>query len=139
MVRSDQKRQEGIGVALTNLAERRPIQGPGAPPAMAAIQRKLKNTDDGGRQMAQILSFVPSDGLQAVEAACREALGQGVHSAPVVIIILVHSRDPAPAVLLRTPATSRLTHEPVADCAHHDSLRRTADMERTQILDLVGR
>jgi hypothetical protein len=96
------------------------------PPAMAAIRRRLKGTDDGDRQMVQILSCVPEDGLQAVESACREALEQGVHSAPVVINILARRRDPAPAVLLSTPATLRLTHEPVADCARYDSLRRTS-------------
>lgn len=77
------------------------------PPAMAAIRRKPKSSDDGDRQMVQILSCVRDDGLQAVEAACREALDQGVHSAPVVINILARSRDPAPAVLLphtRNPA-----------------------------------
>ena len=36
---------------------------------MAAIRRKLKGSDDGDRQMVQILSCVPDDGLQAVEAA----------------------------------------------------------------------
>jgi hypothetical protein len=96
------------------------------PPAMTAIRRKLKGSDDGDRQMVQILSCVPDDGLQAVEAACREALDQGVHSAPIVINILARSRDPAPAALLLTPATLRLTHEPVADCARYDSLRRTS-------------
>jgi len=50
------------------------------PPAMTAIRRKLKGSDDGDRQMVQILSCVPDDGLQAVEAACREAVDQGVHS-----------------------------------------------------------
>lgn len=101
------------------------------PPAMAAIRRKLTGSDDGDRQMVQILSCVRDDGLQVVEAACREALDQGVHSAPLagnsvhwtefwpcsLINILARSRDPAPAVLLPTPATLRLTHEPVADCA----------------------
>ncbi len=53
------------------------------PPAMAAIRRKLKGSDDGDRQMVQILASVAEDGLAAVEAACREALDQGVHSAPV--------------------------------------------------------
>ncbi|GGO37361.1 hypothetical protein GCM10010991_32880 [Gemmobacter aquaticus] len=64
------------------------------PPAMAAIRRKLKGSDDGDRQMVQILSCVPDDGLQAVEAACREALDQGVHSAPIVINILAAAAIP---------------------------------------------
>ena len=96
------------------------------PPAMAAIRRKLKGSDDGDRQMVQILSCVPDDGLQAVEAACREAVDQGVHSAPVVINILARRRDPTPQPLLLTPTALRLTHEPVADCARYDSLRRNS-------------
>lgn len=67
------------------------------PPAMAAIRRKLKGSDDGDRQMVEILAQVPDDGLQAVEASCREALDQGVHSAPVIINILAQRRDPSPS------------------------------------------
>jgi hypothetical protein len=113
------------------------------PPAMAAIRRKLKGSDDGDRQMVQILSCVPDDGLQAVEAACREAVDQGVHSAPPrrcartngacasIINILARRRDPTPPPLLLTPTALRLTHEPPvlqigADCARYDSLRRTS-------------
>ena len=94
------------------------------PPAMAAIRRKLKGSDDGDRQMVQILSCVPDDGLQAVEAACREAVDQGVHSAPVIINILARRKDVAPLPLLLTPASLHLTHAPVADCARYDNLRR---------------
>jgi transposase len=95
------------------------------PAAMAAIRRKLKSVSDGDKQMVSILGCVSADGITAVEAACKEALDQGVFSAPVVINILARSRDMSPAPLLLTPATLRLTHEPVADCARYDSLRRT--------------
>jgi hypothetical protein len=96
------------------------------PPAMAAIRRKRKGSDDGDRQMVQILSCVRDDGLMTVEAACREALDQGVHSAPIIINILARRRDPLPSPLLLTPTSLRLTHEPVADCARYDNLRRTS-------------
>jgi hypothetical protein len=96
------------------------------PPALAAIRRKLKGSDDGDRQMVEILTCVAEDGLAAVEAACREALDQGVHSSPVVINILTRRKDTAPPPLLLTPATLRLTHAPVADCARYDSLRRSS-------------
>ena len=95
------------------------------PTAMAMIQRKLKGVSDGDKQMVSILGCVSADGIVAVEAACREALDQGVFSAPVVINILARSRDMSPAPLLLTPTALRLTHEPVADCARYDSLRRT--------------
>jgi hypothetical protein len=44
--------------------------------------------------MVDILSAVLTDGLSAVEAACAEALGQGVHSADVVLNILARKREP---------------------------------------------
>lgn len=43
----------------------------------------------------------------------------------VIIDIVTRSRDPAPAATLQTPDALRLTHEHVADRAHHDRLRRT--------------
>ncbi len=94
------------------------------PTAMASIRRKLKGVSDGDKQMVSILSCVSADGIAAVEAACREALDQGVFSAPVVINILARRRDSPPPPLLLTSTTLRLTHEPVADCARYDSLRR---------------
>jgi DNA replication protein DnaC len=106
---------------------------------MAAIRRKLKGSDDGDRQMVQILTCVRDDGLMTVEAACREAIDQGVHSAPVVINILARRRDPVPSPLLLTPTALRLTHEPVADCAWLTIISGGPTyMERTQILDLMG-
>ena len=72
-----------------------------------------------------ILTAVLSDGLPAVEAACLEALREGVHSADV------DPQHPGPAAASRrrrspiiTPEALRLRHEPVADCARYDSLRR---------------
>lgn len=62
----------------------------------------------------------------AVEAACQEALDHGVCSASVVINILARSRDPAPTATLQIPDALRLTHEPVADCARYDRLRRAS-------------
>jgi transposase len=96
------------------------------PAAMEKVRRRLKSVHDGDRQMVTILGCVPIDGLTAVDAACQEALDQGVFSAPVIINILARRRDPAPAITLQTPAALRLTHEPAADCARYDSLRRAS-------------
>src|SRR3546814_18592612 len=75
--------------------------------------------------MVDILAAVPSDGLPAVEAACAEAVREGVHSAGVVINILARRRDPAAPVTILTPEALRLQHESAADCARYDSPRRT--------------
>jgi transposase len=96
------------------------------PSAMERVRRRLKEAHDGDRQMVAILTAVLSDGLEAVEAACQEALDQNVCSAAVIINILARRRDPAPAVTILTPDALRLQHEPQADCARYDSLRRAS-------------
>jgi hypothetical protein len=95
------------------------------PANLERVRRKLSGTNDGDRQMVAILVAVLSDGLAAVEAACAEALGEGVHSADVVVNILARRREPARAITIMTPEALRLTHAPAADCARYDSLRNT--------------
>jgi hypothetical protein len=95
------------------------------PAAIERIRRKLATTDDGNRQMVDILNAVLTDGLLAVEAACAEALTHGVHSADVVLNILARQRDPTPPANILTPAALILRHAPIADCARYDNLRRT--------------
>ena len=94
------------------------------PAALDRVRRKLAGSADGDRQMVEILTAVLGDGLPAVEAACAEALREGVHSADVILNILARQREPIAPVTLLTPEGLRLRHEPVADCARYDSLRR---------------
>ena len=96
------------------------------PAGLERVRRKLKGSDDGDRQMVKILSAVLSDGLAAVEAACSEALAEGVHSADVILNILARQREPGPAATILTPEALRLRHVPIADCARYDSLRRAS-------------
>ena len=100
-----------------------PFKGWLLPGALERVRRKLAGAGDGDRQMVDILTAVLSDGLPAVEAACAEALREGVHSADVVLNILARQREPPPTVTILTPEALRLRHEPVADCARYDSLR----------------
>ena len=94
------------------------------PANIERVRRKLRGSADGDRQMVAILSAVLTDGLAAVEAACGEALEQGVHSADIVLNILARKRDLGPPVTILTPAALRLRHAPIADCARYDRLRR---------------
>src|SRR5271156_4897687 len=93
------------------------------PTALDRVRRKLAGSDDGDRQTVKILAAVLTDGLPAVDAACLQALSEGVHSADVVINILARQRDPAPAATILTPDALRLRHAPTADCARYDQLR----------------
>ena len=95
------------------------------PGALGRVRSKLAGADDGDRQMVDILTAVLTDGMAAVEAACSAALREGVHSSGVILNMLARLRQPpAPAIIL-TPDALRLRHEPVANCARYDSLRRT--------------
>jgi transposase len=94
------------------------------PASLERVRRKLRAAHDGDRQMVEILGAVLTDGLPAVEAACGEALKEGVHSADVILNILARQRDPGPPVTIATPEALRLRHEPAADCARYDRLRR---------------
>jgi hypothetical protein len=95
------------------------------PGALERVRRKLAGVGDGDRQMVDILTAVLSDGLAAVEAACAEALRDGVHSADVVLNILARQREPPAPLTILTPDALRLRHAPLADCARYDSLRRS--------------
>jgi transposase len=95
------------------------------PAALERVRRKLAGSDDGDRQMVAILATVLTDGLPAVEAACAQAMSEGVHSSDVIINILARQRDPGPAATILTPEALRLRHAPLADCARYDQLRST--------------
>jgi DNA replication protein DnaC len=84
------------------------------PASLERVRRKLKGSDDGDRQMVKVLSAVLSDGLAAVEAACAEALADGVHSAEFVLNILSRHRDPGLTPTILTPEALRLQHLPLA-------------------------
>ena len=82
-----------------------PFKGWEQPPALRRVRRKLERQPGGDRQVVEILGAVLTDGLDAVEAACAEALAHNVHSAGVVLNILArhHARGVLPA--RRTAAT----------------------------------
>jgi hypothetical protein len=59
-----------------------------------------------------------------VEAACAEALREGVHSSDVILNILSRKREPPAPLTILTPDALKLATPPLADCARYDSLRR---------------
>jgi hypothetical protein len=96
------------------------------PSGLERVRRKLAGSADGDRQMVAILSAVLSGGLPAVEAACLEALRQGVHSADVILNILARRREPPPPCAVMAPDALRLQLIPAADCGRYDRLRSAA-------------
>ena len=97
-----------------------PFKGWRLPDGLGRLRTRLSGRDDGDRQFVRILAAVQEDGLEAVEAACAEALECGACSADVVLNILARSRQPAPPAIIPTPEGLQLRHQPVADCSRYD-------------------
>jgi hypothetical protein len=87
------------------------------PPAMARVQARLASVEGGDRQMVDLLVAAHQQSVEAVEAACNEALEAGLRSADAIINILARRGAPEPAETVTPPAHLRLREEPVADCA----------------------
>ena len=107
------------------------------PAALDRVRRKLSGSDEGDRQMVKVLAAVLTDGLPAVEAACAQALAEGVHSADVILNILARRREP--------PAPRGHRDAGVAGAAPRAGrqlrpLRQLEEhlMERTEVLDMMG-
>ncbi len=100
-----------------------PFKGWQLPNALGRLRTRLAGHNDGDRQFVKVLAAVQEDGLEAVEAACAEALDCGACSADVVLNILARQRQPAPPAAIPTPEGLQLRHQPVADCQRYDSLR----------------
>ena len=100
-----------------------PFQNWDLPPSLAQLRRKLGSGDEADRRFVRVLAAVLTDGLDAVEAAIREALDAGAASDEVILNILSRRREPPRPLSIVTPEDLALMHPPVADCARYDRLR----------------
>ena len=91
--------------------------------ALSRLRRKLGAGDDADRRFVRVLAAVLDDGLEAVEAAVREALLAGTASDDVIVNILARRREPPRPLTIVTPEDLALRHPPRADCTRYDSLR----------------
>ena len=93
------------------------------PQALGRIGEQLQSRyADWDRQYVGILQAVPLYGLDAVEAACRNALGMGVFSKEVVLNLLNRSREDTATAPIEPPEHLILQQPPVADCQRYDRL-----------------
>jgi|SRR5512143_487589 transposase len=98
------------------------------PPALAKVKARLGHSNDADRQFVAILAAILTDGLEAVEAACREALQDGPCGRDVILNILTRRHDVTRPAPVAVPAALTLTIEPAADCARYDRLRAAREV-----------
>ena len=96
------------------------------PAGLAAVRAKLKSHAGGDRRFVKVLGAVPDRGLEAVEAACAEALEADIASGDVIPAVLARRLQPPPPPGIATPDALRLKIEPQAGCARCDSTRTVA-------------
>ncbi len=96
------------------------------PPALAQVRAELKRHEDSDRQFVKVLGAVLDHGLEAVEAACTEAIEAGICHGDVILTILARHLQPPPVSSIAIPEALVLKVPPLADCARYDSIRRVA-------------
>jgi hypothetical protein len=93
------------------------------PEPLLAMRHTLGTHADGDRQFVGILGAVLTYGLEAVTAACAQALAMGAASRDVVLNLLARHHDAADMPLCEPPIhLPALSEVPVADCARYDAL-----------------
>jgi len=93
------------------------------PAPLLAMRQALGQHDDGDRQFVGILGGIAPYGLDAVCAACAEALATGTASRDVVLNILSRAHDaPAPPPAEPPARLPLLATLPVANCRRYDAL-----------------
>ena len=98
------------------------------PQELQQARAKLRKYDDGDRQFVGILALVPQNGLQAVTAACKEALTAKTISRDLVLNILSRATEPKNPTSYQPPDyLPQLSLFPEADCHRYDQLLNGGD------------
>ena len=103
-----------------------PFQNWELPPGLTQARKNLDHHPDADRQFVKILGAVLDHGIEAVEAACVEALSAGIAHSDVILTTLARQQQPPEAPSITTPQALQLKIEPLADCGRYDSLRKVA-------------
>ena len=92
------------------------------PEPLTEVRQTLAKRPDGDRQFVGILGAVSIYGLEAVTAACSEALTAGALSRDVVLHALSRIHDDPELPECETPPHLLLKAPPIADCCRYDGL-----------------
>ena len=92
------------------------------PDELNQVRVHLEKGKSGSRDFAQILSYIPIEGIESVVAACREVIKTGVISKDIIVNILLRNKEAPDSIdnigIIYLP----LKHTLEADCKIYDKL-----------------
>ncbi len=100
-----------------------PFQDWQLPEPLMEIRQALSRRHDGDRQFVGILGAIAIYGLEAVTAACSDALAMGIASRDVVLTMLSRIHDVPDMTECDMPShLPELKAPPLANCSRYDDL-----------------
>lgn len=93
------------------------------PEELFSVQRHLQHYPQGTRDFAHILSYIPTESLEAVVDACSKAISLGTISKDVILNILLRRKDePESSPEPSQRVYIKLKYPPKADCSIYNQL-----------------
>jgi len=92
------------------------------PDELNLVRMHLEKEKNGSRDFAQILSYIPIEGIESVIAACLAAIRTQTISKDVIVNILLRNKEVTYEVDNAEVIYLPLKHIPKADCRIYDKL-----------------
>jgi len=100
-----------------------PFQGMGLPEELHLVRQHLqKQSATGARNFVQILSYIPQMSIEAVQAACRQAIQNQTISADIILNILLRSKEEPAEESHVVSEYLILKCNPISDCSRYNTL-----------------
>jgi transposase len=96
------------------------------PVSLQKVREHLMKRKGGDREYVHVLSAIQSFGLEAVQVGCELALEDQAISSSYILNVLSRLRPTDVKVVLATPDTLKLEHEPEANCDRYEAMMRSA-------------
>jgi hypothetical protein len=100
----------------------RPFLNWDLPASIRKVWEYLRRYPDWDHRMSEILSAIPTYGIEAVGVACEMSLEENAVSQSVIMNYLTRLTEEPKAENVAVPAKLKLMEEPISDCTLYDKL-----------------
>ena len=92
------------------------------PEVLDKVRSSLEGQINGSRDFAHILSYIPVESMEAVVAACEQAIMANTVSKDIIVNILLRGSDESSCEVDDNKEYPSIKHIPIADCSAYNSL-----------------